>query len=190
VSLPGSPTRSGRRVMVPVEFISRALALIYDSRLDLRKPARLVIAGDLRVPRVTIRVEGGEPARLTIDANPAATSTVTQESNSLAIRFDADLLDVVLPPIQPQPLLQAMRVVEPATLVVELGPRFATFRASTLRLDTTARTTIELMAAPADPQPLAAAPAAAPPASAPPTVPPDLPALGAPVALLRTIAID
>ena len=148
VSLPGSPTRSGRRVMVPVEFINRALALIYDSRLDLRKPARLVIAGDLRVPRVTIRFEGGEPARLIVDANPAAASTVTQEGNSLAIRFDADLLDVVLPPIQPQPLLQAIRVIEPATLMVDLGPRFATFRATTLRLDTTTRTTIELMAAP------------------------------------------
>ena len=125
VSLPASPTRSGRRVIVPVEFINRALALIYDSRLDLRKPSRLLIAGDLRVPRVTVRFEPGEPARLIVDATPRAGSTVTQETNSLAIRFDADLLDAVLPPIPPQPLLQAIRVMDPATLIVDLGPRFA-----------------------------------------------------------------
>jgi N-acetylmuramoyl-L-alanine amidase len=190
ISLPASPTRSGRRVMVPVEFISRALAVIYDVRLDLRKPARLVITGDLRVPRVSIRVEGGDPARLIVDATPAAAATVTQEGNSLALRFDADLLDVVLPAIQPQPLLQAIRVVEPATLMVDLGPRFATFRASTLRLDTTTRTTIELMAAQTDQQPLAAGAATAAPAAPAPTVPLDLSALGAPVASLRTIAID
>ena len=53
VSLPAPPARSGRRWLVPVEFISRALALIYDARLDLRKPSRLLIVGDLRVPRIT-----------------------------------------------------------------------------------------------------------------------------------------
>jgi N-acetylmuramoyl-L-alanine amidase len=185
ISLPASPTRSGRRVLVPVEFINRALALIYDSRLDLRKPSRLLIAGDLRVPRVTVRFEAGEPARLIVDATPRATNTVTQENNSLAIRFDADLLDVALPPIQPQLLLQAIRVMDPAMLIVDLGPRFGTFRASTQQLDTTTRTTIELMPAQTDQQPLAAAPAATPPAPAP-----DLSSLGAPVAALRTIAID
>ena len=68
VSLPTPPTRSGRRWLVPVEFINRALALVYDARLDLRKPSRLLIVGDLRVPRVIIRSEGADPARLTVDA--------------------------------------------------------------------------------------------------------------------------
>jgi N-acetylmuramoyl-L-alanine amidase len=189
VSLPASPTRSGRRVMVPVEFINRALALIYDSRLDLRKPSRLLIVGDLRVPRVTIRFEAGEPAHLIVDATPRAGSTLTQENNSLVIRFDADLLDPVLPPIQPQPLLQAIRVMDPAMLVVDLGPRFGTFRASTQQLDTTTRTTIDLIPAATDQQPVAAAPAAAPAAGAP-APPPDLSALGGPVSAIRTIAID
>jgi N-acetylmuramoyl-L-alanine amidase len=189
VSLPASPTRSGRRVLVPVEFINRALALIYDSRLDLRKPSRLLIAGDLRVPRVTVRFEAGEPARLIVDATPRASNTVTQENNSLAIRFDADLLDAVLPPIQPQSLVQAIRVMDPAMLIVDLGPRFGTFRASTQQLDTTARTTIDLIPAQTDQQPLAAAPTAATPA-APPAAPPDLSALGGPVSAIRTIAID
>src|SRR5207245_1219836 len=55
VSLPAPPTRNGRRWLVPVEFISRALGLIYDARLDLRKPSRLLVIGDLRVPRLTAR---------------------------------------------------------------------------------------------------------------------------------------
>ena len=33
-------------MLVPVEFINRARALIYDSRLDLRKSSRLLIVGD------------------------------------------------------------------------------------------------------------------------------------------------
>ena len=61
VSLPSAPARNGRRVLVPVEFINRALALIYDSRLDLRKSSRLLIVGDWRVPRVTMRIDGGDP---------------------------------------------------------------------------------------------------------------------------------
>ena len=50
VSLPAPPARVGRRWLVPLEFISRALAPIYDTRLELRKPSRLLIAGDVRVP--------------------------------------------------------------------------------------------------------------------------------------------
>ena len=43
VSLPAAPTRVGRRWFVPVEFINRALSLVYDARLDLRKPSRLLV---------------------------------------------------------------------------------------------------------------------------------------------------
>src|SRR5437870_3902288 len=45
VSLPAPPSRSGRRWLVPVEFISRALTLVYDARLDLRKGSRLLVVG-------------------------------------------------------------------------------------------------------------------------------------------------
>ena len=73
VSLPAPPARSGSRWLVPVEFISRALALIYDTRLDLRKPSRLLVIGDLRVPRITVRYDPlGASGRLTIDATPRA----------------------------------------------------------------------------------------------------------------------
>jgi hypothetical protein len=57
ISLPAPPSRSGRRWLVPVEFINRALGLIYDSRLDLRKASHLLVIGDLRVPRISVRYE-------------------------------------------------------------------------------------------------------------------------------------
>jgi N-acetylmuramoyl-L-alanine amidase len=53
VTLPSPIVRSGRRWMVPVEFLPRALGPIYDQRIDLRRQSRLLIVGDLRVPRIT-----------------------------------------------------------------------------------------------------------------------------------------
>jgi N-acetylmuramoyl-L-alanine amidase len=136
ISLPSSPVHAGRRWLVPLEFISRALALIYDTRLDLRKPSHLLVVGDVRVPRLTVRYETqGANARLTVDAAPRAASTVSQDNDRLTIKFDADALDVPTPPLAQQPstaLVQAVRVAPPASLVVELGPRFGSFRATAL----------------------------------------------------------
>ena len=41
VTLPSPITRSGRRWLVPVEFLPRALGPIYDQKIDLRSAARL-----------------------------------------------------------------------------------------------------------------------------------------------------
>ena len=71
VSLPAPPYAPGKRWLVPVEFINRALAPIYDTPLDLRKPSHLLVVGDLRVPHVTVRYDLVAPGgRLTIDATP------------------------------------------------------------------------------------------------------------------------
>ena len=179
VSLPAAPVRAGRRWLVPLEFISRAIAPIYDARLDLRKPSHLLVLGDLRVPRLTIRYEPqGANARLTIDALPRAASSVSQENDRLTIKFDADALDLptpILPPQPPTAIVQNIREGTPATLVVELGPRFGSFRAIALPSqppDATMRQTIDLIALQtAEPQPAVPAP---PPAANPTDVPPAL----------------
>jgi N-acetylmuramoyl-L-alanine amidase len=188
ISLPAPPVRSGRRWLVPVEFISRALAPVYDTRLDLRKPSRLLIVGELRVPRVMVRYDPlGATGRLTIDATPRAAASVAQEAQHLSIKFDADALDVASPPLaaqSDQSLIQGVRLADPITLAVDLGPRFSTFRASTQPVDTTLRLVIDVAAAQATEQP------AAPPAAAPPQ-PPDLPpAFTSPVSAIRTITVD
>ena len=188
VSLPAPPSRNGRRWLVPVEFISRALSLIYDALLDLRKPSRLLVIGDLRVPLLTVRYDSlGAAGRLTIDATPRATATVTQDAEHLTIKFDADALDVPNPPL-PAPgapgLLLGVRVVDATTLAVDLGPRFAGFRATSQPSDTAMRVVIDLVAAQTD----AGIPTGAAPAPQPtPELPPSFGQTGS---TFRTIALD
>ncbi len=189
VSLPSAPVRVGRRWAVPVEFISRAVALVYESKLDLRKASHLLIVGDLRVPRVTVRFDpAGTGGRVTVDATPRATLTVTQEKDRdrdrLVVRFDADAIDVPQPaiPVQgPQSVVQAVRVADPVTLAIDLGPRFVGYRA-TQSADTGAHLILDLLTQ----QPEAQAPQPSPTA---PTPSPEFPAaIGA--SAVRTIAID
>ena len=137
VSLPAPPSRSGRRWLVPVEFISRALTLVYDARLDLRKPSHLLVVGDLRVPRILVRYDSlGAGGRLTIDATPRANSTVTQEGERILVKFDADALDAPSPLLPPQtlqaaaPFVRDVRVADTTTIAIDLGPRFAGFKAA------------------------------------------------------------
>ena len=197
VSLPAAPARNGRRWLVPVEFISRALALIYDARLDLRKPSHLLIIGDLRVPRITVRYDPlGATGRLTIDAMPRALANVTQETDHLTVKFDADAIDVPNPPLpeqEPQSLLRAVRVLDATTLAIDLGPRFAGFKATSQPVDSTARLVIDLLAAQTDTtSPSGTAPPATPPAATPPPQPPpELPSFfGQAAPAIHTIAID
>jgi N-acetylmuramoyl-L-alanine amidase len=186
ISLPSAPARAAGRWLVPVEFISRALAPIYEAKLDLRAASHLLIVGDLRIPRIAIRHEVlGNSARVTLDATPAAASTVVHENNRLAIRFEADAVDAAIPPITitgVPPIVQAIRIADPTTVSIELGPRFASFRASSQTLDgNIARLVVDLLA------PTPAETAAPPPPAAPPA---DLPLFGQQTAALRTIVID
>jgi N-acetylmuramoyl-L-alanine amidase len=186
VSLPAPLTRAGNRWLVPFEFVSRALALIYDTRLDLRRQSRLVVIGDLRVPRITVAIDSSANAtRFTFDISPAAQNAISQETGRLVIRFEADALDITLPPAAAQGLVQAVRVAEPSSIAIDLGPRFASFRASTQTTGTAARLTLDVLAA-------APVETANPPAPAPsePPASAELPVFGQPVSAIRTVAID
>ena len=131
VSLPAPLTRRNNRWLVPLEFISRALAPIYDVKLDLRPASRLLVLGDLRVPRVTAQYDDSPSLlRVTLETTPRATATVAQEQGRLLVRVDADALDAALPSPPPQQLLTGIRVVDPNTIQLDLGPRFSAFRAS------------------------------------------------------------
>jgi N-acetylmuramoyl-L-alanine amidase len=190
VSLPAPLTRTNNRWLVPVEFINRALALIYDSRLDLRRQSRLVVIGDLRVPRITAAVDNSANAtRFTFDINPAAQSAISQETGRLVIRFEADALDVSLPPAASQGLVQAVRVVEPSSIAIDLGPRYASFRASTQANGNAARLVLDVLAAPVETSNPPAPGSAPTPAPSEPPASPELPVFGQPSAF-RTVAID
>jgi N-acetylmuramoyl-L-alanine amidase len=181
ISLSAALTRVANRWSVPLDFISRALALVFDSRLDLRRPSRLLVVGDLRVPRVSVGHEFlGNAARVTIDATPRAGSTVLQDGpQRLTVRFDADAIDLTVASFQPQGFVRAITELDPVTLGIDLGPRFALFRSSTASLENGARVVVDLLPA-AD---------SAPPPAAPPEPAPALPGLGQ-ITAIRTLTID
>jgi N-acetylmuramoyl-L-alanine amidase len=182
ISLPAAPVRDGRTWYVPVDFLSRAVAPLLGTPLELRKPSRLIIVGPFRMPRIAGRVEPlGSLARLTLDIAPATPHTVTHEGTRLVIRFDAEALDASLPASTAPDFIQAVRPGDAAAAIaVDLGPRFGSFRASDVPADRGAgRLVIDVLAPATEPQP------AQPP---PPDAPPLLEI--APAGGVRTVVID
>ena len=191
VSLPSPLVRQGRRWLVPIEFISRALAPIYDTRLELRPASRLVIVGDLRVPRVAVQYdETPTSVRVTFEITPRANAVVTQEPGRLLVRVDADTIDVSLPPAPTQQgVLSAIRATEPNTVQIDLGPRFSAYRAAPpVSSGAAAVLTVELLPAGADSSAIAPN---APNAPYAPVAPTALPAFrGASRPTISTIVLD
>jgi N-acetylmuramoyl-L-alanine amidase len=166
VMLPSPVVRIGRRALVPVEFLSRALAQIYDQRIELRRPSRLLLLGDVRVPRVSVRIESaGPPTRATIEVVPATAVTPAVENTRVVVRVDADALDLALPSAIGGGLIEQVRAGDqPNTVTLTLTPAAGMARATVALSENAARVTVEV--------PSANAPAADPPASAaPPTTP-------------------
>ena len=186
ISLPAAPVREGRAWYVPVDFVARALAPALATRVELRKASRLVIHGDIRIPRIAGRIEPlGAVARLILDVAPPTAHTVTQEGNRILIRFEADALDATLPASSAPELIQVIRPGDqPSVLAIEPGPKFATYRASDQPGERgTARIVVELMAQTTEAQPQAQQPTATPPET------PPLLEL-APAGSVRTVVID
>jgi N-acetylmuramoyl-L-alanine amidase len=191
----------GRTWFVPVDFVSRALAPIFGSPLELRKPSRLILVGNVRMPRIAGRVETlGTITRVTLDVAPPTPHQVTQAGSHLTIRFDADGLDAQFPSAATPAVSTAGDLRGAANdvfkgvflsdavgvLTIELGPRFASFRASDqpapggvtrMVIDLVSQT--ETAPAPGPPPP-----GIPPQAESPPLL--DLPPPGG----LRTIVID
>jgi N-acetylmuramoyl-L-alanine amidase len=183
VSLPAAPARIGGRWHVPVEFMPRALALITGTTLDLRKASRLLIMGNLRVPRVAIQRElPGNGARVVLEIAPPTPHTVVQETGRLVVRFEgADAIDATVPTFASEGWVQGIRLVEGQPAVaIELGPRFGSFRATDIAVDAgRSRLVIDV---------LGASEAAPPPTSV--ASPEPAPILPAAAPGLRTIVLD
>jgi len=195
VSLSAPPTRDGSRWLVPPDAVSRALAPIAGVRADVRKASRLIVLGDLRVPRITVQQEpGGPPTRIAIEIIPRAAYTIVQEPRRLLVKFDADGLDIG-PISVGGGLVEAVTAADPLTLAIALDKDFGTFRASTVPVDAaSSRLVIDLTAAGAPlPVPTGLARAQVPPPAAAPVArteaPVALPAAQPPPGV-RTIVID
>ncbi len=191
ISLEAPLTRSGREWLVSLDFVSRALAPIYDAPLDLRRPSRLLIVGNLRVPRLTLRYEdqptGG---RVTIDTTPRTTATVTQDGNRLLVRYDADALDGALPRVQQGGLVQNVRMADATTVAVDLGAGFTAYRETTQSVGAAGRLVLDLTASRPPPPTTPASPPPAPVAPAAPGPSRPAPPFTSSAAAIRTIVID
>jgi len=190
ISLPAPPARDGQSWFVPVDFLPRAVAPSLGTRVELRKPSRLILVGDVRVPRVAGTVEPhGSLARLTLDVVPQAPHSVAQDGNRVVIKFDANGLDASLPASAAPDLIQSIHPGDgPASIVLELGPRAGTFRTSDLPGDRGAvRIVVDVLAATTAP----AAPGTAPVPPPAPPVPSPPPLLDiAPAGGIRTVVVD
>ena len=187
VTLPSPAARAGRRWLVPVEFLSRALAPIYDMRIDLRRTSRLLVLGDLRVPRVVGRVDmPGPPTRATLEITPATPVTLTVDATRIVVRVDADALDLTLPSGGGGLIEQIRTGDQPNTVTVVLNGRAGMARAAGMDADNVTRVTIDVPSI--NPPAETAAPPAAAPLPAAPAPPPLLTATTR--AALQTIVID
>ncbi len=187
VSLPAAPVRDGRAWLVPVEFISRAVGPALNTRLDVRRPTHLIVAGDVRVPEVTITVESdANRARLTVDISPATARTVTQDGQRLILRLEADAIDLRAAQPDTRDIVAGVHGSDaPQNIIIDLGPKAGAFQLSAQPRERGELLVIEipaLGAAPVEP--------GAPGAPVPPVEPPPLPDFSASAGGLRTIVID
>jgi N-acetylmuramoyl-L-alanine amidase len=192
VSLNQAPIKQGNRWLMPLEFLSRAMGPALDTRIEVRRPSRIVLLGDIRVPRVTTRVESAPTGTTVVfDVSPATPSRVVVEPGRLVATFEADALDLALPNVAPTEFLQALQAGDgPTSIRLSTGPKFGVHRATTSQPDAnSSRLTIELLPPTTEsPSPTPPAPSPAPP----PGTPGDLPPVQIPPAApgVRTVVID
>lgn len=167
VSVPTSAIRAGRRWMVPLDFIPRALAPVAGQRMEWRRGSRLLLMGDVRLPHVTARIEvAASGTRVAIDLTPAVPVQISQESGTIVLHVDADALDLALP-AQGGGLVERVRGGDdPRTIVVALAPGAGVPRVTTTARDGTAGVTVDVPPASTAAEPAAPAVAPAPQAAA------------------------
>ena len=185
VSLPAPPLRRDNRWYVPLDFMPRALSSAINTRLDVRRNLRLLIVGDMRVPRIVARVDAGTTnVAVTFEVTPNTDAKVTAQQGRLVVQFDADALELSAPLVPQQGLLTGITPGDtPQTVALTLGPRYATHRVTTTQADAgSGRVTIDLLPATTD---AAATPAPSPAPDTRLVIPTQGPSSG-----LRTVVID
>ena len=150
VSLRAAPRREGGRWLAPLDLLTRALGPVSGQPLEFRARSRLLLVGDVRVPRVSAAYRAGpERARLSLEVTPAAAHTVESEGGRLAVNFEADAIDLERTPDLRGGLATRFGLAEGAAgVTLDLGPDVAAYdvareagpgSGATLRIDLLAR---------------------------------------------------
>ena len=194
VSLDGPLERDQKTWLVPLDFLAKALGPAVGLPVVIRRPSRLILVGDVRVPQVSGRVErtatGG---RVTIEAQPPAPYKISREGTRLVVRFDAAALEASAITGTVPDFITGVKI-DGTAVMIGLGTAAAQIRQDE---SDPARLTIELLPPPPVPSltmPGAAADRPAGRAVEPGTItPPDkatAPLLDVSTGQVRTIVID
>jgi len=117
----------------PIEFIGRAIGLVHDQDVELRRRSSLVVIGDIRVPQVIARVQrSGADTRLRLTISPATEHTVERNADQLIVTFMADSLDPVLEGLPLDVLITRVeRDLDSPRLIVDLDAAVGAYTAET-----------------------------------------------------------
>jgi N-acetylmuramoyl-L-alanine amidase len=191
VSLPGPVQRDRNVWQVPVEFIGQVVGPALNLRVDLRRPSHVILVGDVRLPRITARVDRQGPnVRLAFDVQPAAAHRIARQGTRLTIRFDAVAIDFAPFTGAIPEFVTGVRA-DGTSILVDLGPSTVGYRADDV--DPTHFEITLLSPAPVvPPPPPAPAPAPAAPAPGVPAAPaaPVRPIVDTTPGAIRTIVLD
>jgi N-acetylmuramoyl-L-alanine amidase len=193
VTLPAPVARVARRLFVPIDFLPRALAPIYDAPIDFRRPSRLLIVGNVRVPRVVTRIDAvGPPTHATIEIMPASVVNVAYDAGRVLLRVDADALDMAPAPASTGLIDQIRAGDQTTTIALALNARAGAPRVSTTTAVDGTRVSIDVPLAPQSPDTNTAQtpPASAPPPATAPSPVDSLPRLPSAGPKLQTMVID
>jgi len=154
--------------------------------------SRLVVVGDVRVPRIGGRFERvGAAGRLVIEVDPATPHRVTREGRAVLIRFDADLLDVAPFTGLANDFVASTRV---DGLTIRIDPGSAVATANTSDDRDQVNVTVDLLppapVAPPPPPPPPPAPVARPTTAPPPQDAAPAPVAPPPLSTMHTVVID
>jgi len=194
VQLSGPVQRERNTWMVPLDFLTKALAPAISESVVIRRSSKLILVGSIRLPEIGGHVErtaGG--AKVVIAAQPATPYKVTRDGNRLTVRFEAVALDAT-PLTGFIPEFAAGAKVEGPSLIIDLGPTASSHRVDEDRAGGTI--TIELLAPPPPPPPTPLAASRLRPTPGAIPGPPPGPTAGVTLQLdvasggLRTIVID
>jgi N-acetylmuramoyl-L-alanine amidase len=144
VLLPAPVQHAARRWLVPVEFAQLAIAPLTDQRIQVRRPSRLVIVGDLRVPRIVARVES--PGRLAFEITPATAVSMSSEGSRVTLKFDADALDLALPAESAGPIEQIRAGEQASTVAMQLAAGAGPVKLTPQSTDPVTRLAVEVQA--------------------------------------------